>query len=162
MEASMQSIAENDDLICPITLELYRDPVIAADGHIYEREAITKWILENGTSPFSRQPLSVENLQPDNYLRRLAAQRRNSATSCNANKNVLNPLSFSQVAQLSISSERERPIATSVKSTSTRTRCIIIMAIIIVAIFISLVTGLSLASHSNGSNDSTSRVTTGS
>ncbi|CAF1551175.1 unnamed protein product, partial [Adineta steineri] len=38
-------------------MELFRDPVIANDGHVYERVAITKWINEHGTSPFTRQPL---------------------------------------------------------------------------------------------------------
>ena len=36
---------ENEDLTCPITLGPFRDPVIARDGHVYEREAITRWIL---------------------------------------------------------------------------------------------------------------------
>jgi hypothetical protein len=67
---------ENDDLICPITCEIFRDPVIAKDGHVYEREAITTWILQNGTSPLTREPLKIEDLQPDDHLRHLAAQRR--------------------------------------------------------------------------------------
>jgi len=75
---------ENDDLICPITFELFRDPVVAGDGHVYEREAITQWILEHGTSPFTREPLQVDHLQPDDHLRSLAAQRRNSTVSYNA------------------------------------------------------------------------------
>ena len=29
---------DDDCLICPITLELFRDPVLAEDGHTYERE----------------------------------------------------------------------------------------------------------------------------
>ena len=35
----------SNDLICPITLQLFRDPVLAGDGHVYEHEAITRWIL---------------------------------------------------------------------------------------------------------------------
>ena len=30
--------------MCPITLELMRDPVMAADGHTYEREALLRWL----------------------------------------------------------------------------------------------------------------------
>ncbi len=66
---------ENNDLICPITWEIFRDPIIAKDGHVYEREAITTWILQNGTSPLTREPLKIEDLQPDDHLRHLAAQR---------------------------------------------------------------------------------------
>ncbi|CAF1404427.1 unnamed protein product [Adineta steineri] len=65
-------------------MELFRDPVIANDGRVYEREAITKWINEHGTSPFTRQPLQVSELQPDDYLRQLAARHRNSVVSYNA------------------------------------------------------------------------------
>jgi hypothetical protein len=84
---------ENADLICPITLELFCDPVLAGDGHVYEREAITKWISEHGTSPFTRERIQINHLQPDNYLRRLATQRRNSTVSCNVrNGSVIFPL----------------------------------------------------------------------
>jgi hypothetical protein len=33
-----------DEIICPITLKIMTDPVIAADGHTYERSAISEWI----------------------------------------------------------------------------------------------------------------------
>lgn len=73
----------NEDLRCPITLELFRDPVLAGDGHVYEREAITRWISEYGTSPFTREPLQINDLQSDVHLRELANQRRNSTVSSN-------------------------------------------------------------------------------
>ncbi|CAF1404391.1 unnamed protein product [Adineta steineri] len=65
-------------------MELFRDPVIANDGRVYEREAITKWINEHGTSPFTRQPLQLSELQPDDYLRQLAARRRDLVVSSDA------------------------------------------------------------------------------
>ena len=34
------------DLFCPITMELFVDPVVAADGECYERAAIEHWIVE--------------------------------------------------------------------------------------------------------------------
>ncbi len=37
--------------ICPITLEPFKDPVVAYDGHTYERIAIEKWLEERRTSP---------------------------------------------------------------------------------------------------------------
>jgi hypothetical protein len=84
---------ENDDLICPITRELFRDPVLAGDGRVYEREAITKWILERGTSPITREPLQINHLQSDDHLRRLANQQQNSRVSCNVrNESVTFPL----------------------------------------------------------------------
>ncbi|CAF1375821.1 unnamed protein product [Adineta steineri] len=65
-------------------MELFRDPVIANDGRVYERAAITKWINEHGTSPFTRQPLQLSELQPDDYLRQSAARPRNLAVSSDA------------------------------------------------------------------------------
>jgi len=39
------------DFICPITTELMSDPVMAADGHSYERTAIERWLATKSTSP---------------------------------------------------------------------------------------------------------------
>jgi len=74
---------DDDSLICPITWELFRDPVIAEDGHLYEREAITRWINENGTSPFTRQVLNVDQLRPDENIRRRTDQPRRLSATCN-------------------------------------------------------------------------------
>ena len=43
----------NESMNCPITYSLMREPVIAADGHTYEREAIARWITTNNTSPLT-------------------------------------------------------------------------------------------------------------
>jgi hypothetical protein len=45
IENFTQQEIENDELICPITLELFHDPVKAKDDHAYERESITRWIF---------------------------------------------------------------------------------------------------------------------
>ncbi len=82
------SAKSNDDLICPITLQIFHDPVIAGDGHTYERAAIVRWILEHGTSPLTRQPLNINELKADDYLKNLTAQRRSSSTSSNYNINL--------------------------------------------------------------------------
>ena len=60
-----------------ITARTFRDPVLAKDDYIYEREAITKFILEQGTSPFTGQPLQKDDLRSDDRLRLLAEQHRN-------------------------------------------------------------------------------------
>lgn len=39
------------DFLCPITQELMVDPVIAADGHSYERKAIKRWFKHSLRSP---------------------------------------------------------------------------------------------------------------
>jgi len=69
---------DDDSLICPITLELFRDPVLAEDGHTYEREAITQWIQNNGRSPLTDQPLSLQRLYPNHAIQKLIDRFENS------------------------------------------------------------------------------------
>lgn len=87
-----------DELLCPITRELMRDPVIASgrqrpapqhmsepahvtsvlpsgllllpDGYSYEREAIESWIqTRNRSSPMTNLPLVTTLLTPNHSLR---------------------------------------------------------------------------------------------
>jgi hypothetical protein len=51
----VDSIADN--WLCPITLELPIDPVMAEDGKIYERSAIEQWLREKMTSPSTNNPM---------------------------------------------------------------------------------------------------------
>eukprot|EP00978_Attheya_sp_CCMP212_P023562 scaffold72515_cov52-Attheya_sp.AAC.1 len=49
------------DLICPITLHLPFDPVVAEDGQIYERLAILRHFEENGeSSPLTKNVMGVK------------------------------------------------------------------------------------------------------
>ena len=58
------------ELCCPITHELMRDPVTAADGHSYERAAISYWFWEGkATSPVTNLALSSQLLLPNHSLR---------------------------------------------------------------------------------------------
>ena len=93
-ETRIRNADDADELTCPITFQLFYDPVRASDGHTYERSAITQWIEHNGTSPFTRQPLRIEDLQADDSLRRRAALRRNSTVSYDARKQQVRLLSF--------------------------------------------------------------------
>ncbi|CAM9205658.1 unnamed protein product [Ectocarpus sp. 8 AP-2014] len=63
--------ALRDEFSCPITRELMRDPVIAADGHTYDREAIEMWLRNHDTSPKTGQPMEQLSLVPNLNLRRL-------------------------------------------------------------------------------------------
>jgi hypothetical protein len=50
-------------LICPITRELFKDPVISNDGFTYERLAIEKWLINNKTDPLTRNTLNKTDLK---------------------------------------------------------------------------------------------------
>jgi hypothetical protein len=81
MQEMTKTAPEQFDSVCPITLQTFRDPVKAPDGHTYERQAIVQWITEHGTSPFSRQPLNVKDLVPDDHVRDRADRRASSTAS---------------------------------------------------------------------------------
>lgn len=49
--------AAPEHLLCPVTTELMLDPVCAADGHTYERAAITAWLATHATSPATGEAL---------------------------------------------------------------------------------------------------------
>uniref|UniRef100_A0A3B4VE86 WD repeat, SAM and U-box domain-containing protein 1 n=1 Tax=Seriola dumerili TaxID=41447 RepID=A0A3B4VE86_SERDU len=59
-----------DEFLCPITRELMKEPVIAADGYSYEREAIESWInTKNRSSPMTNLPLLTTLLTPNHTLK---------------------------------------------------------------------------------------------
>lgn len=56
--------------VCPILQELMQNPVLAADGFSYEREAIHKWfVLGRKTSPITNQPLECIQVFPNRGLK---------------------------------------------------------------------------------------------
>ena len=70
---SASGIAAPPQYICPITLEIMRDPVTTADGQAYERAAIERWLLAHDTSPLTGMRLHVKHLSPAIALRQLIA-----------------------------------------------------------------------------------------
>jgi len=69
-----------DDFLDPILSTLMRDPVKLPSGHSCDRSTITRHLLSDETDPFSRQPLTVDQLVTDDELRenieRFIAERK--------------------------------------------------------------------------------------
>eukprot|EP00936_MAST-01D_sp_MAST-1D-sp1_P002132 g2132.t1 len=57
-----------DDFFCPITQEIMVDPVTAADGGTYERNAIMRWMSVRCSSPLTNLWLSSKDLRPNAEL----------------------------------------------------------------------------------------------
>lgn len=55
--------------LCPILHTLMIDPVVDSDGNTYEKHAIEEWVRQNGTSPITRAPLSMNDLRPNLALK---------------------------------------------------------------------------------------------
>ncbi len=71
-----------DSLQCPLTMEVMRDPVMAADGQTYERVEIEKWFEKgNRTSPLTGAELPSTVLMPNIALRKAIEAIRESAAA---------------------------------------------------------------------------------
>ncbi|XP_073276156.1 putative E3 ubiquitin-protein ligase LIN-1 [Primulina huaijiensis] len=57
------------DFVCPITGQIFNDPVTLETGQTYERKAIQEWMNRgNTTCPITRQPFSAVSLPKTNYV----------------------------------------------------------------------------------------------
>lgn len=64
------NLAMPEELYCPITHELMRDPVVASDGYSYEAEAISKWLSSGkDTSPMTNEVFKDKNLVTNRTLK---------------------------------------------------------------------------------------------
>ncbi|XP_024545432.1 putative E3 ubiquitin-protein ligase LIN [Selaginella moellendorffii] len=70
------------DFVCPITNQIFDDPVTLETGQTYERKAIKEWLSRgNVTCPMSRQPLIKVALPRTNYiLKRLISDWKAEST----------------------------------------------------------------------------------
>lgn len=59
----------SDEFNCPITYDIMEDPVVASDGHTYERTAIERWLAEKRTSPICGAIPSLE-VYPNHSLKK--------------------------------------------------------------------------------------------
>jgi len=57
-DAESDDVDDDEALCCPITMELFRDPVVIASGHTYDRESIEQHFKAgNKKDPLTNQPL---------------------------------------------------------------------------------------------------------
>lgn len=59
-----------DEFVCPITRQIMREPVTAADGHTYDHAAISRWLANHDTSPKTGEAMT-NLLLPNFNLKRL-------------------------------------------------------------------------------------------
>ena len=55
--------------MCPIGLEVMRQPFVAADGHSYEEGSLRVWLRDHTTSPMTNAPLPCTMIVPNHALR---------------------------------------------------------------------------------------------
>jgi hypothetical protein len=64
----------SEALCCPITHEVFVDPVVAADGITYERSAIVDWLSTHDTSPMTNTVLPNLQLHPNSLVKTLVEE----------------------------------------------------------------------------------------
>ncbi|KAF3571350.1 hypothetical protein F2Q69_00061520 [Brassica cretica] len=59
--------------LCPISLDIMKDPVIVSTGITYDRDSIEKWLFtgKKNTCPVTKQVITETDLTPNHTLRRL-------------------------------------------------------------------------------------------
>jgi hypothetical protein len=61
LQARLDELCDEDsEMCCPVTLMLFRDPVIASDGFMYEADSVKALIRNRQASPITREPLRKE------------------------------------------------------------------------------------------------------
>ena len=69
-------IAPPSEYLCPITHQLMRQPVITADGHSYERKAISRWFNQSDRSPKTNAQLPSTDVVPNYTLKAIIDEWR--------------------------------------------------------------------------------------
>lgn len=69
----LESIDVPSFFVCPISLQIMKDPVTISTGMTFDRESIQKWLFSYNhvICPITKQPLSDFSLTPNSNLRRL-------------------------------------------------------------------------------------------
>ena len=69
-DASKEVAMKFKGFVCPISCKLMKDPVIAADGHSYEKESIELFLKNALISPITKSPFAHTHLTPNHALKK--------------------------------------------------------------------------------------------
>jgi hypothetical protein len=70
--AAAEEVAVPAQFVCPISLDLMRDPVTAPTGITYDRESVEGWLARgNARCPVTGRPLRLADLVPNHATRRM-------------------------------------------------------------------------------------------
>ena len=75
----LESMETPDEFLCPITYEVMRDPVVASDGHSYERAAIEHYHAQEGRRT---SPLTLERTCRARQGHALPSRQRGRGAAC--------------------------------------------------------------------------------
>lgn len=64
-----QDVAEPEDLVCPITMVMFRDPVQLESGHTYERSAIVEHFRNSDRDPLTNMSVETTSIRTNFAVR---------------------------------------------------------------------------------------------
>ena len=67
------------DWVCPITLEMFLEPVDDEHGHTFEKTAIEEHLKTSNECPLSREPITSASLRPNRRVQEEIEKRRNNS-----------------------------------------------------------------------------------
>lgn len=82
-KCNLISLDEIEDFHCPISWELFKDPVILEDGFTYEREDISEWLTKNRSSPTTNRKLHNKRVIPNQILKNIINMHQELLLSLN-------------------------------------------------------------------------------
>jgi len=68
-DVSVRSYCIPEEFICPLTLDIMREPVVDRLGNTYERDAIFAWIRDHRTCPMTRRKMGPRDVIRNQLLR---------------------------------------------------------------------------------------------
>lgn len=72
--STMDTVEIPEEYLCPISMDIMTDPVIASDGQTYNRPALLQWLQVRQISPLTNQPITNSGIVT-NYALRAAIER---------------------------------------------------------------------------------------
>ena len=78
--AKLQLADVPEDLLCCISCEIMKDPVLASDGNTYERLQIELWLKGHDVSPLTNEVMAHKFLSPKLALKKLIAEAQEQDT----------------------------------------------------------------------------------
>lgn len=86
------SIDDISDFHCPISWEIFKEPVVLEDGFTYEKENISEWLINHKTSPNTNRKIFSKRLIPNQTLKNVINMYQEVVLSLNKHKHQIDEL----------------------------------------------------------------------
>lgn len=111
--ASMDPSGIPPEYFCPISHQLMKDPVQAADGHTYDRRSIESWFHTSNQSPITHKDMYSRKLTPNSSLRHLIETFSRQRLLQLASARLQNPGVNASAAVINNGSTSQQPVVNS-------------------------------------------------